>query len=194
MPGGAAAAAAALPRARALYVCIRRTYVARSAGIATRGTFSLSALGTSSTQSGSISMKTPAAASYWLVLLFALPPGALPLKYIAEWCHIGCTNITTAAHSWANLAMPKHGNANTTDSFWLEYRTPSLLPMPEAGVFTRSVGLTPGWQGVLENFASDVVLPRLANHTAIGVFLGASVSCIRPKVSHVTHGFKNRIL
>lgn len=120
-----------------------------------------------------INMTVRAAAATWLLLVLGAPAPAISLQYMAEWCHIGCLNITQASHSWANLAMPKHGNAYTTDSFWNKYRTPSLLPMPEAGVFTRNVGLVPGWQGVLEKFASDMVIPRLANHTAIGVFIGA---------------------
>ena len=113
-----------------------------------------------------------------VLLLLASPPGLGParvvgLKYLAEWCHVGCENITDASHTWANLAMPKHGNAKTADGFWHQYGVPSLLPMPEAGVFVRNVGMVPGWEAVLEEFASTEVLPRLANHTAIGVFLGA---------------------
>ena len=50
--------------------------------------------------------------------------------------------------------------------------------MPEEGIFVRNVGLVPGWEAVLEDFASGEVLPRLANRTAIGVFLGwASAPC-----------------
>eukprot|EP01043_Picozoa_sp_COSAG02_P020703 COSAG02_NODE_1026_length_15134_cov_382.979714_19_plen_301_part_00 len=117
-----------------------------------------------------------ASAAGALLLLLAPAPGA-PLKYIVEWCHIGCDNITQTSHSWANLAMPKHGNAKTTDAFWRQWKTPSLMPMPEAAVFTRNVGLVSGWESVLEKFAAEEVLPRLANRTAIGVFLGDEICC-----------------
>ena len=115
-------------------------------------------------------------AAVTLLLLALPPPSATALKYIAEWCHIGCLNITTS-HTWANVAIPKHDNARTTDGFWNEYKTPSLLPMPADGVWTRNMGMDPGWEAVLGKFAAEVVLPRLANQTTIGVFLGDEMCC-----------------
>jgi hypothetical protein len=105
------------------------------------------------------------------------------LQYISSLCHISCENIT-AQHSWVNLAIPKHDNAATSDAFWTKYGTPSLLPMPEAGVFKRGAGLVPGWQAVLEAFAANVVLPRMANRTAIGVFLGDEICCYNTSCWH----------
>ena len=107
------------------------------------------------------------------------------LKYIAEWCHIGCQNITTS-HTWANLAIPKHSNARTTDGFFSNYKTPSILPMPATGVWTRNVGMDAGWEVVLHKFATQVVLPRLANKTAIGVFLGDEICCRNSSCWHTT--------
>jgi hypothetical protein len=107
------------------------------------------------------------------------------LKYIAEWCHIGCLNITTS-HTWANLAIPKHDNARTTDGFFSDYNTPSILPMPAAGVWTRNVGMDAGWEAVLDKFATEEVLPRLANKTAIGVFLGDEMCCRNTSCWHTT--------
>ena len=93
------------------------------------------------------------------------------------------TNVT-AQHEWLNLAI---GSGVTTDEFYA-HGIPSLLPMPETGVFTRGTrdktgkqltggGLTEGWETVLEKFSSQQVLPRMANKTAVGVFLGDEICC-----------------
>ena len=66
-----------------------------------------------------------------------------------------------------------------------------------AGVFTRGTrdkagkqltggGLATGWEGVLEKFTADEVLPRMANKTAIGVFLGCA-RCNTCSVTQVLH-------
>eukprot|EP01046_Picozoa_sp_COSAG06_P023514 COSAG06_NODE_1871_length_8166_cov_129.883228_4_plen_180_part_00 len=107
-------------------------------------------------------------------LSLATLEGAVALEYLSYYG----TNVTLQ-HEWLNLAIA--GGA-TVDEFW-EYKIPSLLPMPETGVFSRGSrdssgkqikgsGLVDGWEGVLTTFADEKVLPRLKNKTAVGVFLG----------------------
>ena len=109
-----------------------------------------------------------------LALSLATLHGAAALEYLSYYG----TNVTLQ-HEWLNLAIA--GGA-TVDEFW-QYKIPSLLPMPETGVFSRGSrdssgkqikgsGLVDGWEGVLTTFANDKVLPRLKNKTAVGVFLG----------------------
>ena len=54
--------------------------------------------------------------------------GAAALEYLSYYG----TNVTLQ-HEWLNLAIA--GGA-TVDEFW-QYKIPSLLPMPETGVFSR---------------------------------------------------------
>ena len=47
-------------------------------------------------------------------------------------------------------------------------------PRSANGTQLTGGGLVAGWEGVMASFAKGRVLPRLANKTAIGVFLGAT--------------------
>eukprot|EP01045_Picozoa_sp_COSAG04_P017234 COSAG04_NODE_1508_length_6503_cov_4.125547_6_plen_168_part_01 len=109
-----------------------------------------------------------------LALSLATLHGAATLEYLSYYG----TNVTLQ-HEWLNLAIA--GGA-TVDEFW-QYKIPSLLPMPETGVFScgsrdspgkqiKGGGMVDGWEGVLTTFANEKVLPRLKNKTAVGVFLG----------------------
>lgn len=88
-------------------------------------------------------------------------------------------------HEWLSLAVD---DGATADAF-SRYSIPSMLPMPVVGVLEGRWGvpgydghnngtdLAPGWEAVLTRFAQEEVLPRLANKTAIGVFLGDELCC-----------------
>ena len=129
-----------------------------------------------------------------LALSLATLRGAAALEYLSYYG----TNVTLQ-HEWLNLAIA--GGA-TVDEFW-QYKIPSLLPMPETGVFSRGSrdssgkqirggGMVDGWEGVLTTFANDKVLPRLKNKTAVGVFLGVRPPFhplrppLPPRFSHFT--------
>jgi hypothetical protein len=103
------------------------------------------------------------------------------LKYLSYY-----GDNVTAQHEWLSLAITEDGA--TTDAFYTGYKIPSLLRMPDTGVYTRGTraangtqltggGLVAGWEGVLDTFAKVHVLPRLANKTALGVFLGDEICC-----------------
>ena len=49
--------------------------------------------------------------------------------------------------------------------------------MPHENVFVRGQGLQNGWKDVLAAFAEDIVLPRIQNSTALGVWLGDEICC-----------------
>ena len=78
-----------------------------------------------------------------------------------------------AMHEWLNLAV---SGGEIADEF-ATFGIPSLLEMPSTGVYTRGVGLDATWEQELEKFASEVVIPRMNNKTAVGVFLGDEICC-----------------
>eukprot|EP01052_Picozoa_sp_SAG31_P005399 SAG31_NODE_237_length_19590_cov_13.149915_5_plen_341_part_00 len=107
----------------------------------------------------------------------------------------------SAQHTWLSLAINPSGRAfspNAADGerwptgaevdAFFSYGIPSLIHMPEAGVFSRGVrdktgkqikgsGLVAGWESALEHFAASRVLPRMKNKTAVGVFVGDEICC-----------------
>jgi hypothetical protein len=86
----------------------------------------------------------------------------------------------TAQHEWLNLAvsdaLSDAGTQGATCDEFFSYGIPSLIQMP-TGVFKRGVGLMGSWEETLEAFATDVVLPRMKNKTAVGVFVGDEICC-----------------
>ena len=107
-----------------------------------------------------------------VLTLSVLAPQAAALKYLSYYG----TNVT-AQGSWLNLAITEDGI--TSDAFYTQYKTPSLLRMPGTNVFSRGTrskngtvekggGLAAGWEGALESWTKKFVLPRMANKTAIG--------------------------
>jgi hypothetical protein len=113
----------------------------------------------------------------------------LPLVLLLQ-AHASCAlrylsfygNNVSAQHAWLNLAISHPGTTEAED-FWRAGEIPSLVRMPEAGVFTRGTrfpnnsqatpgGILPGWEQVVEKFARSQVVPRLRNKTSLGVFLG----------------------
>jgi hypothetical protein len=79
----------------------------------------------------------------------------------------------TAQHEWLNLAV---SSGTTCDEFFA-HGIPSLIRMPGTGVYERGLGLVSGWEAKIEAFASEQVLPRMKNKTAVGVFLGDEICC-----------------
>ena len=116
-----------------------------------------------------------------ILMQTASPPTfAVALQYLSYY-----GDNVSAQHSWLSLAITQDGP--TTDAFW-NFKTPSLLQMPEDGIFARGTrsangsqltggGMVVGWEGVLTSWAKATVIPRLANGTAIGVFVGDEICC-----------------
>ena len=140
-------------------------------------------------------MKPPLA----LVALVATAAGVLPPARGLQWLAgtVGQTWLDEQK-SWVSLAIPggctdfRSGCNCTTcreniDAAW-RGGIPSLARMPETGVFRRPTrypngsdsslgGLVDGWQGRLQAWAHDVVLPAMANGSVKGVFLGDEICC-----------------
>lgn len=82
----------------------------------------------------------------------------------------------TAQSGWISLGI---GSGSDADAYFAATggRVRSLLRMPASGVYRRSVSTVPGWEAVLDGWLSAEVLPRVANGTAAGVFLGDELCC-----------------
>jgi hypothetical protein len=80
---------------------------------------------------------------------------------------------------WLNLGVAH--DISDADKFWLESNgsVTSLLEMPSLNIYQRvpKRSLIPGWKSALFNFTHNVVIPRMKNGTAIGVFLGDEICC-----------------
>jgi hypothetical protein len=129
-----------------------------------------------------VAVAAAALSSLLAVLLHAQPTSSTSsLRYLSFYG----TNVS-AQHSWLSLAVSS--DATTIDQFFKAYQIPSLVRMPATGVYSRGTrakngsvltgsGLLTGWEAALEKFAKQQVLPRLANKTALGVFLGDEICC-----------------
>ena len=107
-----------------------------------------------------------------LLLLDALQLAASGLKYLSYY-----GNNVSEQHAWLSLAI-SHVNTTEADDYH-KFAIPSLIRLPELGVFTRGTrfpngsqatpgGMLPGWEAVVGSFAKTQVQPRLQNKTAIG--------------------------
>ena len=114
----------------------------------------------------------PAAFIVALLLLDSLHLAASGLKYLSYY-----GNNVSEQHAWLSLAI-SHVNTTEADDYH-KFAIPSLIRLPELGVFTRGTrfpngsqatpgGMLPGWEAVVESFAKTQVQPRLQNKTAIG--------------------------
>jgi hypothetical protein len=89
----------------------------------------------------------------------------------------------TAQHEWLNLNVMRKGQADAICDEFFAQGIPSLITMPrswhagDGGVYKKGQGLVSGWEAKLEEFTSEVVLPRMQNKTAVGVFLGDEICC-----------------
>lgn len=130
-----------------------------------------------------------------------LPPTAtrarrdLGLRWLSG--NVGATSLGEQK-SWVNLAIPGgcedfrdgcgcEACLGNIDAAWRD-GIASLARMPQTGVFVRPTrarngsdvtvgGLADGWQAKLQKWASEVVTPRLANGSVVGVFLGDEICC-----------------
>jgi hypothetical protein len=118
----------------------------------------------------------------WVAALCCLGLAALPQAASLEYLSFYGANVT-AQHEWLNLAVSdcdeffSYGIPCANCDEFFSYGIPSLIKMPETGVFKRGGGLMGSWEEKLEAFATDVVLPRMKNKTAVGVFLGDEICC-----------------
>lgn len=102
----------------------------------------------------------------------AAAPTACGLEYLGYYG----VNVSAQA-DWLSLGV---GAASAVDAYYTASggRIKGMVRMPETGIYDRAARtLAHSWKSGLSDFVGAQVAPRMANGSAIGVFLGDELCC-----------------